>query len=227
MPRPSVRASTCASACASTGGTRAARSPSASEPSSSACRPSRRFDVAFRLKQNRWNGTVAPQLVVRRVFDTSDAYEELRTWLAELWRAGEDGVDARGPPDLRRARDRRSDRGSGSCSSPRRSGRCSRTARRSRCRRRRRAPSRRRERPSDVLALAPAGCGADGPRDRPLELGEEPEHAAALEVAAERAHGPSLFGRPARDPVTRKGASRLRAWPSSMRNVIRTTSSVS
>jgi len=48
-----------------------------------------RFDVAFRLKQNRWNGTVAPQLVVRRVFDTSAAYEELRTWLAQLWLAGE------------------------------------------------------------------------------------------------------------------------------------------
>ena len=48
-----------------------------------------RFDVAFRLKQNRWNGTVAPQLVIRRVFDTSGAYEERRTELAELWRAGE------------------------------------------------------------------------------------------------------------------------------------------
>ncbi len=48
-----------------------------------------RFDVAFRLKQNRWNGTVAPQLVVRRVFDTSGSYEHLRTWLADLWRAGE------------------------------------------------------------------------------------------------------------------------------------------
>jgi len=51
--------------------------------------PSGRFDVAFRLKQNRWNGTVSPQLVVRRVFDTADAYQELRSWLAELWRAGE------------------------------------------------------------------------------------------------------------------------------------------
>jgi single-stranded-DNA-specific exonuclease len=49
----------------------------------------RHFDVAFRLKQNRWNGTVAPQLVVRRVFDTPEAYESLRAWLAELWRAGE------------------------------------------------------------------------------------------------------------------------------------------
>jgi len=49
----------------------------------------RHFDVAFRLKQNRWNGTVAPQLVVRRVFDTSESYEALRAWLAGLWRAGE------------------------------------------------------------------------------------------------------------------------------------------
>jgi single-stranded-DNA-specific exonuclease len=47
------------------------------------------FDVAFRLKQNRWNGTVAPQLVVRRIFDTADAYGELRAWLAGLWRAGD------------------------------------------------------------------------------------------------------------------------------------------
>jgi hypothetical protein len=49
-----------------------------------------RFDVAFRLKENHWNGTVAPQLVVRKVFDTPDAYEELRAALAELWRLGED-----------------------------------------------------------------------------------------------------------------------------------------
>ena len=48
-----------------------------------------RFDVAFRLKENHWNGTVAPQLVVRRVFDTPEAYEELRGRLAELWRGGE------------------------------------------------------------------------------------------------------------------------------------------
>jgi single-stranded-DNA-specific exonuclease len=47
------------------------------------------FDVACRLKENRWNGTIAPQLVVRRLFDTPDGYEELRTSLAELWRAGE------------------------------------------------------------------------------------------------------------------------------------------
>jgi len=48
-----------------------------------------RFDVAFRLKENHWNGTVAPQLVVRWLFDTPDGYEELRASLAELWRRGE------------------------------------------------------------------------------------------------------------------------------------------
>jgi single-stranded-DNA-specific exonuclease len=47
------------------------------------------FDVAFRLKENHWNGTVAPQLVVRRIFDTPEGYEELRASLAELWRSGE------------------------------------------------------------------------------------------------------------------------------------------
>jgi single-stranded-DNA-specific exonuclease len=47
-----------------------------------------RFDVAFRLKENHWNGTVAPQLVVRRLFDTPEGYEELRAWLADLWRQG-------------------------------------------------------------------------------------------------------------------------------------------
>ena len=47
------------------------------------------FDVAFRLKENHWNGTVAPQLVVRRIFDTIDGYEELRAHLGDLWRQGE------------------------------------------------------------------------------------------------------------------------------------------
>jgi single-stranded-DNA-specific exonuclease len=47
------------------------------------------FDVAFRLEENQWNGTVAPQLVVRRVFDADPRYRELRAWLAWLWREGE------------------------------------------------------------------------------------------------------------------------------------------
>jgi single-stranded-DNA-specific exonuclease len=49
-----------------------------------------RHDIACRLKENRWNGTVAPQLVVRRLFDTPAGYEELRHHLGALWNAGED-----------------------------------------------------------------------------------------------------------------------------------------
>jgi single-stranded-DNA-specific exonuclease len=49
-----------------------------------------RYDVAFRLQENRWNGTVSPQLVVRRIFDTDERYEELRAWFAEEWRRGEE-----------------------------------------------------------------------------------------------------------------------------------------
>src|SRR3954465_14689222 len=48
-----------------------------------------RFDVAFRLEENRWNGTVAPQLVVKRVFDGEPRYRELRDWLGRLWQEGE------------------------------------------------------------------------------------------------------------------------------------------
>jgi single-stranded-DNA-specific exonuclease len=39
------------------------------------------YDVAFRLEENRWNGTVAPQLVVRCVFPSSPRFDELREWL--------------------------------------------------------------------------------------------------------------------------------------------------
>jgi single-stranded-DNA-specific exonuclease len=50
-----------------------------------------RYDVAFRLMENRWNGVVSPQLVVRHVFDAVDGFEELREWLGDQWRAGEAG----------------------------------------------------------------------------------------------------------------------------------------
>jgi len=40
-----------------------------------------RFDVVFRLEENRWNGTIAPQLVVRRVFAADVRFDELRSWL--------------------------------------------------------------------------------------------------------------------------------------------------
>jgi single-stranded-DNA-specific exonuclease len=48
-----------------------------------------RYDVAFRLEENRWNGTVAPQLVVRRILAGEPRYRELRDRLARLWSAGE------------------------------------------------------------------------------------------------------------------------------------------
>jgi single-stranded-DNA-specific exonuclease len=48
-----------------------------------------RYDVVFRLEENHWNGTVAPQLVVRRVFDAHEGYEGLREWLADQWKLPE------------------------------------------------------------------------------------------------------------------------------------------
>jgi single-stranded-DNA-specific exonuclease len=48
-----------------------------------------RYDVVFRLEENHWNGTVAPQLVVRRVFDAHEGYEGLREWLADQWKLAE------------------------------------------------------------------------------------------------------------------------------------------
>jgi hypothetical protein len=45
-----------------------------------------RFDVAFRLQENRWNGTVSPQLVVRRIFDADARFDELRGWLVDEYR---------------------------------------------------------------------------------------------------------------------------------------------
>jgi len=45
-----------------------------------------RVDVAFRLQENRWNGTVSPQLVVRRVFGAAARFDELRAWLVAEYR---------------------------------------------------------------------------------------------------------------------------------------------
>ena len=45
-----------------------------------------RYDVAFRLQENHWNGTVAPQLVVKRVFDEDERMEALRARLAAQWK---------------------------------------------------------------------------------------------------------------------------------------------
>src|SRR5437764_7856137 len=45
-----------------------------------------RWDVAFRLEENRWNGTVSPQLVVRRIFGADARFDELRAWLVGEFR---------------------------------------------------------------------------------------------------------------------------------------------
>ena len=47
-----------------------------------------RYDVAFRLQENTWNGTTSPQLVVRRIFETPDRYLELRERFVDEWRSG-------------------------------------------------------------------------------------------------------------------------------------------
>jgi single-stranded-DNA-specific exonuclease len=47
------------------------------------------YDVAFKLDANRWNGTVTPQLVVKRLFETPEGYPALRARLAQEWREGE------------------------------------------------------------------------------------------------------------------------------------------
>ncbi len=46
------------------------------------------YDVAFRLQANTWNGTTAPQLVVRRIFESPERYRDLRAQLAAEWQAG-------------------------------------------------------------------------------------------------------------------------------------------
>ena len=53
-----------------------------------------RWDVAFRLAENRWNGTVSPQLVVRRIFAADPRLEELREWLVGEYRKREAARDA-------------------------------------------------------------------------------------------------------------------------------------
>jgi single-stranded-DNA-specific exonuclease len=53
-----------------------------------------RHDVLFRLEENRWNGTVAPQLVVRQILETPERHESLREWLAGEFRKDEQARDA-------------------------------------------------------------------------------------------------------------------------------------
>jgi single-stranded-DNA-specific exonuclease len=57
-------------------------------------RQEHRWDVAFRLSENRWNGTVAPQLVVRRIFTADERFDELRDWLVAEYRKPAEVRDA-------------------------------------------------------------------------------------------------------------------------------------
>ena len=52
------------------------------------------YDLAFRLEANQWNGTVAPQLNVRQVFDADEAYLDRRDWLVAEWRKAPGERDA-------------------------------------------------------------------------------------------------------------------------------------
>ena len=45
------------------------------------------YDLAFKLEANQWNGTVAPQLNVRHVFEANERYVEKREWLKAEWRS--------------------------------------------------------------------------------------------------------------------------------------------
>jgi len=40
--------------------------------------------------ENRWNGVVSPQLVIRRVFDAVDGFEDCASGWPLQWKAGED-----------------------------------------------------------------------------------------------------------------------------------------
>ena len=82
-----------------------------------------RYDVAFRLEENRWNGTVAPQLVVRRVFDAERALRGAARWLRSEWQAERRLRRRRRAIFAELALDGRRPRGA-ACSSRRPSGRC-------------------------------------------------------------------------------------------------------
>ena len=114
-------------------------------------RRDRRYDIAFRLQENHWNGVSSPQLVVRRVFDAPDGFDELRDWLGGQWQAGE----AAWTPQARlifEELELTATARAGACSSRPRSGRCSKRDPRSP------RPPRRCPRPRP----APAACGPPG-----------------------------------------------------------------
>ena len=160
-----------------------------------------RYDVAFRLQENRWNGTVSPQLVVRRVFDASERFEELRHWLGGRVGPRRGGVEHRRARDLRGARAASAtERGGAACSSRPRSGACSTSRRRSPLPRSAGLPAA--EHGAAAGAQAPLGRHAVRAR---VELEQHAGDAAELShVAAATEHGAVRF------PVGRGVSSRHR-----------------
>jgi single-stranded-DNA-specific exonuclease len=53
-----------------------------------------RYDVVFSLEENHWNGTIAPQLVVREILDSPESYPRLRSWLREEFEKSESQRDS-------------------------------------------------------------------------------------------------------------------------------------
>ena len=80
------------------------------------------YDLAFKLEANQWNGTVAPQLNVREVFDADERYVERREWLKAEWRKQARDPDGRARSSPSSASPRAA-RG-GTCWSPSDSSRC-------------------------------------------------------------------------------------------------------
>ncbi len=161
-----------------------------------------RWDVAFRLEENRWNGTVSPQLVVRRIFDADARYDELRDWLvAEYRKPAEARSDRRGDRCSPSSRSARPGSAGGTCSSRSAFARCSPASRRSRAR------------PSTLVGLA-------GDEDRPAEqLALEAQVVVArtlvpladLAMRRDRADSPRATPRARASAATRSGPSRRRS----------------
>ena len=55
-----------------------------------------RWDIVFRLEANHWNGSVSPQLVVRKILESTAAYARLRDRFADEWRSGNENWSPEG-----------------------------------------------------------------------------------------------------------------------------------
>ena len=55
-----------------------------------------RWDIVFRLEANHWNGSVSPQLVVRKILESTAAYARLRDRFADEWRSGKENWSPEG-----------------------------------------------------------------------------------------------------------------------------------